>query len=95
MVNDPYDHNQIIIDLVEDTVPLVNQAANALAQFGTGRPGKGVLSKQIEGCIETEKILVRHLPAELVDAVLAYRNQIRASGAGGKYSSHGAQVVRR
>ena len=78
MVDDPHDHNRIPVDMVEHTVPPVDQAAYAFAQISAGCSGHRMLAQKRKGCIKPKEIGVSDLATKSINAVNPNGKQIGA-----------------
>jgi hypothetical protein len=77
-MHDTHDHDSIAIELVENPVAAMDQAANAFAQIGSCNSGHRVLSQEHKGFIKAKKIAVGDRDAELINAVDTNFEQISA-----------------
>lgn len=85
------DHpDRVVDDIVENPVASVSKGADRGRYCRVDGARRGVSAQQVETALEAAQIILRHLPAKLLDAMVQYLRQI-GRGCGAKPEvSHGA-----
>lgn len=76
MVHDAHDQDEIALHAVEYAMPAVNEAAYALAEFGSRHACQRIFTEQVERFIEAKEIGVGRVGVELVYAVFTDGDKI-------------------
>ncbi len=76
MVDDPDDNHDIAFNDIEYSVPTMDKAANAFAQFWLWDSNMWVFCEAIKGLVEPKKIRIGNKGTKLFEAVYANFDQI-------------------
>ncbi len=75
-MDDADDQHLVFLNAIEDAVPTVRQAADAVAKFRFDWADQRVSGEQIEGFVKSDEIRVGSIVAKLLEAILSDFHQV-------------------